>query len=34
VWMIGAYAIVLGALQVGLSLRLRSHSHEKMPGTR
>jgi uncharacterized membrane protein HdeD (DUF308 family) len=34
VWMIGAYAIVLGALQVGLSLRLRSHSHEKKASAR
>ncbi len=28
VWIIGAYAVVLGALHVGLALRLRSHSHE------
>jgi uncharacterized membrane protein HdeD (DUF308 family) len=27
VWIIGAYAIALGALHVGLALRLRTHSH-------
>ena len=31
VWIIGAYAIVLGFLHVGLALRLRSHSHKAKP---
>lgn len=32
VWLIGAYAIVFGALLVGFAFRLKKHSHHSRPG--